>query len=539
MPCPHYDIKIVQRSKRQSAVAAAAYQSGDQLFSEYDQRQKSYSEKQGIVHTEILLPENAPPGYADRNTLWNTVEAVENQWNSQLARRFIMALPRELSREEQIRLMREYCQAQFVSKGMIADFAIHDMGDGNPHAHILLTLRPMDEQGHWLPKCRKEYVLDEHGQRIKMKNGEWKSRRVNTVDWNEQKYGEIWRHEWEVIQNRYLEAAGRQERVDLRSFERQNNPHAPQVHLGPSASAMERRGIQTNLGNLNRDIVSANRLFDSIRRVIRDLKNWLADLSEKIGEQTAQKPEEQNLAEVLSTYMTLRHDGRSDWSKAGQTKAQVNDLKKMSAAIIFLQSHDITTVQKLGAHLDEARATANSLRNQIRSNDRRSSTIDAIIEAAAVVRELKPLHDQYMKIGWKSKKEKFSGEHADELQRFNRALRLLKKYEVTLPLDVKPLQAEQAALKKSSADLTAQLEAVQASLDELKQVRWCVRQVLPDALPTIIDGKKSVLEQLESGQRKARLSQEQQRQQAQQRKEMVTVGRGTEKPARAGDASLG
>lgn len=517
MPCPHYDIKIVQRSKRQSAVVAAAYQSGDRLFSEYDQRQKSYSEKQGIVHTEILLPENAPPQYADRNTLWNAVEAVESQWNSQLARRFIMALPRELSREEQIRLMREYCQAQFVSKGMIADFAIHDKGDGNPHAHILLTLRPMDGQGHWLPKCRKEYVLDENGQRIKMKNGEWKSRRVNTVDWNDQKYGEIWRHEWEVIQNRYLEVAGRQERVDLRSFERQNNPHAPQVHLGPSASAMERRGIQTNLGNLNRDIVSANRLLDSIRRVIRDLKNWLAEISEKMKEQSVREPEEQNLAEVLSAYMTLRHDGRSDWSRAGQTKAQVNDLKKMSAAIIFLQSHDITTVQKLGAHLDDARAKANSLRNQIRSNDRRISTIDAIIEAAAVVRELKPLHDQYMKIGWKSKKEKFAGEHADELHRFNRAFRLLKKYEVTLPLDVKPLRAEQATLKKSSADLTSQLEAVQSNLDELKQVRWCVRQVLPDALPTIIDGKQSVLEQLEANQRKAQQAQEQS--QTQQRKQ--------------------
>ena len=271
---------------------------------------------------------------------------------------------------------------------------------------------------------------------------------------------------------------------------------------------MERRGIQTNLGNPNRDIVSANRLFDSIRRVIRDLKNWLADLSEKIGEQAAQKPEEQNLAEVLSAYMTLRHDGRSDWSRAGQTKAQVSDLKKMSA-IIFLQSYDITTVQKLGAHLDEARATANSLRNQIRSNDRRSSTIDAIIETAAVVRKLKPLHDQYMKIGWKSKKEKFAGEHAEELQRFNQAFRLLKKYEVSLPLDVKPLRAEQAALKKSSADLTSRLEAVQSNLDELKQVRWCVRQVLPDALPTIIDGKQSVLEQLEANQRKAQQTQEQ------------------------------
>ena len=122
---------------------------------------------------------------------------------------------------------------------------------------------------------------------------------------------------------------------------------------------------------------------------------------------------------------------------------------------------------------------------------------------------MKPLHDQYMKIGWKSKKEKFAGEHADELQRFNRAFRLLKKYEVTLPLDVKPLRTEQVALKKSSADLTAQLEAVQASLDELKQVRWCVRQVLPDALPTIIDGKKSVLEQIEANQRKAQQAREQ------------------------------
>lgn len=516
MPCPHYDIKIVQRSKRQSAVAAAAYQSGERLFSEYDQRQKYYSGKKEVVHSEILLPDNAPPEYADRCTLWNAVESVENQWNSQLARRFIVALPRELSREEQIRLMREYCRTQFVSKGMIADFAIHDKGDGNPHAHILLTLRAMDEQGRWLPKCRKEYVLDEHGQRIKMKNGQWKSRRVNMVDWNERKYAEVWRHEWEVIQNRYLEAAGRAERVDLRSFERQENPHAPQVHLGPSASAMERKGVKTNLGTLNRDIVSANRLFDSIRRVVRDLKNWLSEISEKMKEQSVQEPEEQNLAEILSAYMTFRHDGRSDWSRAGQTKAQVNDLKQMSAAIIFLQSHDITTVQKLGAHLDEAKATANGLRNKIRSNDKRSSTIDAIIEAAATVRELKPLHDQYMKIGWKSKKEKFAEEHADELQKFNRAFRLLKKFDIALPLDVKLLRAEQTALRKSSAELTAQLEAVQASLDELKQVRWCVRQVLPDALPTIIGGKQSVLEQIEANQRKVHQAQEQR--QTQQRK---------------------
>ena len=95
-PCPHFDVKIIQRSKRQSAVASAAYQSGERLFSEYDQKQKYYSHKSEIVHTEIMLPPHAPPEYADRNTLWNAAEAIEKQWNSQLARRFVLAIPREL-----------------------------------------------------------------------------------------------------------------------------------------------------------------------------------------------------------------------------------------------------------------------------------------------------------------------------------------------------------------------------------------------------------------------------------------------------------
>ena len=158
-PCPHFDLKIVQRSKRQSAVAAAAYQSGERLFSEYDQKQKYYSHKSEIVHTEIMLPPHAPPEYADRNTLWNAAEAIEKQWNSQLARRFVLAIPRELPRSQYADLIRDYCREFFVSKGMIADFAIHDKGDGNPHAHILLTMRAMDEQGKWLPKSRKVYVL--------------------------------------------------------------------------------------------------------------------------------------------------------------------------------------------------------------------------------------------------------------------------------------------------------------------------------------------------------------------------------------------
>ena len=266
MPCPHNEISIVQRSQQQSAVAAAAYQSGEKLFCEYDQKVKHYPEKRGIVHNEILLPANAPRSYADRNTLWNAAEAVEKQWNSQLARRWVLTIPREIPPDLYAVLVREFCEQQFVSKGMIVDFAIHDPHPPghNPHAHVLLTMRAMDEHGKWLPKSRKVYDLDENGERIKLPSGRWKSHKEDTVDWNDQKYCEIWRHEWEVIQNRYLEANDRPERVDLRSYARQGLDIVPTVHEGAAVRQMEKRGIQTNIGNLNREIRAANSLMQSM-----------------------------------------------------------------------------------------------------------------------------------------------------------------------------------------------------------------------------------------------------------------------------------
>ena len=181
MPCPHNEITIVQRSQRQSAVAAAAYQSGEKLFCEYDQQVKHYPEKRGIVHNEILLPANAPQKYADRNTLWNAAEAVEKQWNSQLARRFVAALPREVPMELLPQMVKEYCEEHFVSKGMCCDFAIHDPDPPghNPHCHFMLTMRAIDENGKWLPKSRKVYDLDENGERIRLPSGNRKSHKEN------------------------------------------------------------------------------------------------------------------------------------------------------------------------------------------------------------------------------------------------------------------------------------------------------------------------------------------------------------------------
>ena len=204
-----------------------------------------YTRKGGIVHAEIMLPAHAPPEFADRSILWNSVEQIEKARDSQLAREIEAALPRELSGEQQLALVRAYVKDNFVDKGMCADFAIHDKGTGNPHVHIMLTLRPLKENGQWGAKCRKAYDLNENGQRIPDGKGGWKNHREDTTDWNDKGNVEIWRAAWAAYTNRVLESAGRPERINHRSYKRQGIDKIPSVHLGPAASQMEKRGIRT------------------------------------------------------------------------------------------------------------------------------------------------------------------------------------------------------------------------------------------------------------------------------------------------------
>jgi len=200
----HCNISIVSRGKGKSAVAAAAYRSGEKLTNEWDGMTHDYTRKGGVVHTEIMLPPHAPPSFSDRSTLWNSVELYEKAGNAQLAREIDAALPIELSREEQIRLVREYCSSQFVSRGMCVDYAIHDTGKGNPHCHIMLTMRPLDERGAWAAKSQKEYDLDENGERIRLPSGRYKTHKVDLTGWNDKGNALLWRKAWADISNAYL-----------------------------------------------------------------------------------------------------------------------------------------------------------------------------------------------------------------------------------------------------------------------------------------------------------------------------------------------
>ena len=486
MPVPHLEIRIVQRSKGSSAVAGAAYQAGEKLFSEYDQKSKDHRRKQPeVLYTEIMLPANAPPGYADRETLWNAVEEAEKQWNSQLARRFILALPREVPIEMYPQMMQEYCREHFVSKGMCCDYAIHDPDPPghNPHCHIMLTLRAIDENGKWLPKSRKVYDLDENGERIKLPSGRWKSHKEDTVDWNEQYHAEEWRHGWEVIQNKYLELAGSPERVDMRSYERQGLDVLPTVHMGAAVSALERKGIETNIGNLNRDIKAANRMMNAIRSTIRNLRNWISDIMEATKEAVADMEAEKktaspDLVSLLRDYLNLRKAERSDWSRYGQQKGTVDDLKAVSKAMIYLKEQGLFTLEDLDSALQGMSEKSRNINAAMKKASARMKVITGIQNAVADCQTHKAVHDKYLKIGWKARQAIFAESHKDELDRYNKAFRYLKKQGVDLTVDLDSLQAEYSKLQSTHAERAGQLVAVKEELQPMKDIRYWVGKVL-------------------------------------------------------------
>jgi len=514
MPVPHLNIRIVQRSKGSSAVAGAAYQAGEKLFSEYDQKSKDHRRKQPeVVYTEILLPANAPPEYADRATLWNAAEEVEKQWNAQLARRFVLALPREVPLGKCPQMLKEYCEEHFVSKGMCCDFAIHDPDPPghNPHCHIMLTMRAIDENGKWMPKSRKVYDLDENGERIKLPSGRWKSHKEDTVDWNEQYHAEEWRHGWEIVQNRYLEMSGSPERVDMRSYERQGLDIVPTVHMGAAVCALERKGIETNIGNLNRDIKAANRMMNAVRRTIKNLRSWIAEILEATKAALAETEADKKntfptLTALLSSYLNLRKAERSEWSRYGQQKGTVDDLKAVSQAMNYLQNHELFTLGDLDAALQGVNEKAGTISAAMKKAEKRMQVITGIQRAVADFKTHKAVHDKYLKIGWRTRQAAFAESHRDELDSFNKAFRYLKKQGVDLNVDLDALQTEYDGLKRSHAELAGQLAAVREELKPMKDIRYWVGKVLApeQAVEKKPEPKHSVTERLkhDSGQGK-------------------------------------
>ena len=266
----HCSIKIIGRSDGKSSVASSAYRSDEKLMDDRTGLTHDFTKKRGVVFTEVSLPAHAPPEYADRNVLWNAVEKAEKKSNAQLAREIEVALPKELSRECQIEIVRRYVQENFVSAGMCADWALHDKSNGNPHAHIMLTMRGIKPDGSWAAKEKKIYALDEEGNRIPLidpatgeqklgKRNEklWKRITVEPNDWNDHSKAEIWRKSWADICNEYLSL---EQQIDYRSYKRQELDLEPTIHEGYRARKMEKAGFVSNRCEYNRIVRKLNEL---------------------------------------------------------------------------------------------------------------------------------------------------------------------------------------------------------------------------------------------------------------------------------------
>jgi hypothetical protein len=232
---------VFSRSKGHRATAAAAYRAGVEIEDQTIGERFDYRRKRGIVHAEIMAPENAPDWMHDRSALWNAVELQENRCNSQLAREVMVALPHELNAEERLELVRGFVQTEFVDAGMVADLTIHApsrQGDGrNHHAHIMLTMRPIEGDGFGPKKAR---------------------------EWNSDELLQDWREAWAERSNAALEAAGFDARIDHRSFEAQGIDREPTEHMGKNATNAERKGETTERGDRNRDTRERNREIDEL-----------------------------------------------------------------------------------------------------------------------------------------------------------------------------------------------------------------------------------------------------------------------------------
>jgi len=346
----HLEAKVVSRGAGRSAVAASAYLSCSRLYNDYDGIQHDYTKKQGLVWQEVFLPEYAPQEWKDREQLWNAVEEVETAKDSRLAREFVVALPIELSREEQIELLQEFIQEQFLSDGMCADAAIHDTDGHNPHAHILLTVRPLDKQGKWQYKTEKEYLCMKNGEERGFtaaefraaQNEGWEKQypykvgkkkvymtpsaaeaqglvradkhpkstrygRQNPISerWNSEEQLTAWRAAWADVSNRCLERAGREERIDHRSNAARGLDEQPTIHEGVTARALERKGIIADRCEINRQIKANNALLRELKAAARKLaqavKNTLPAIAEAM----------ENLrANMIVFHYQLRHIGR-------------------------------------------------------------------------------------------------------------------------------------------------------------------------------------------------------------------------------------
>ena len=485
----HFSVNIISRGKGKSAVASAAYISGEKIKNEWDGVTHDYTRKQGVISKEIFLPDHAPKEYKDRKTLWNSVELFEKNSNAQLARNFIISLPKELSIEENKKMIEEYIQTNFVKEGMIVDLAIHDEsreGNQNIHAHIMTIVRPINEDGTWGQKSKKEYILDEKGEKILNKNGKPKTRKVELTTWNDKVNVEKWRENFSDLCNKYLERAGAEKRVDHRSFKRQGIKQIPTIHLGASASAMERKGIRTEKGDINREIKKQNELLKNIGNEIKKITSWLVGFKDKLKEsykeykdQSKKQIENEsglfNLYEYLSFYQEMQENNRAELSFYGKRNKAIYNLKRYASGINYLRENKIKTISDLQGHINTLRSKNSEIYKTIKENSQKIEDLNKCLAYAKTVRKTKATYQEYE--SKKIFKESFYKNNQKEIDQHIRARNLIEKISGKKNLREKEWLGEIKNLEDEISKLNTESEKIRERYKEINHIKYAVEVV--------------------------------------------------------------
>lgn len=356
-----------------------------------------------------------------------------------------------LRRKGEFSLVSEYVNRHFVAAGMCADFAIHDTGGGNPHAHVMLTMRPFEQGGEWGAKQKKEYILDPQGNKIyDPKKRQYKCKSIPATDWNEQTKAEEWRAAWADICNQALEQNDHTERIDHRSYERQGIEQIPTIHLGVAASQMERRGIVTERGNINREIEVSNQKLRQLRARISKLQNWLKE------ENSNSEPP--TLADYIQSILARKAQA----GKSGYSQSLFN-LKDAANMLNFLTRNHIMDVAGLDEKFKSMIWEQMDIRDKLKPIDRRLNTLKKHIEQA----------DIYLK--YKGKKILADSEQT-LFMAANNYLKGVMNGKTTLP--TKAWKTEYSKLTTERNSLNQRYVALKDEVKEAEQIRKSVYSIL-------------------------------------------------------------
>jgi len=471
----HFHVTQIKRSAGQSAIASAAYRSGEKLYSQYYGETSDYTRKTGVVCAGILLPSHAPPEYADRETLWNAVEQSEKHPKAQLAYSFDIALQKEFTMEENFALVKQFLTEHFVSRGMIADYAVHapekDGGITNPHFHVMCPIRPLNPDGSWGAKQKREYVLDEHGNRIRDGNGNYVFNAVSTTDWGTPETLEEWRQAWAELCNAKFAEKELAEHIDYRSYERQGIEKLPTIHEGPAVRQMEAKGMQTDKGSLNRMIQKLNQMRKNIIAVLKEIADLIREIKEELS-----APPEPLLMEIVMQYFDEK--SASVWSM----HRKLGYLKSMTDSFNFLREYDLNTLADLEARRAEHQEKLDTKTSVSRNLESRMKEVENLLRQAKNYADTKPIYDKWYSMKFKGKKDKYKAEHEDEFRKYYAAQRKLKEHFTdTGKLPIRRWEKELTVVKEEYTHESREMEKLEKDAKNFRQIALMYMSVTTEA----------------------------------------------------------